>query len=833
MEYPISELNILVKGSFLSYKKENVVNQLFIDTRTIIQADEGDLFIAITGKNNNGHKFINDAFSKGVRNFIVNDEPALSNLEKEITGNSNIILVENTVRAIQRLAAIHRKKFEILIIGITGSNGKTVIKEWLYQLLSQENRVYRSPKSFNSQIGVPLSVLGLNHSHELGIFEAGISTINEMENLEKIILPEIGVFTNIGQAHQEGFHSIVQKIEEKLLLFKNCKKLIYCKDYQILEEVIKQEYNEKYFSKNLDLFNWSFHTDSNLRIVSVDKIHNSSLIRGIFTNKPYSIEIPFTDPASIENAINCWLLLLVMGYNEEAIQKRMKQLIPVEMRLELKEGINNCTLINDSYNSDINSLGIALDFLNQQNQHKKKTVILSDLFQTGLGEKKLYNEVARIIRGKGVQKVIGIGEAMSRNIKRFGLKVDFYTTTREFIEHLRPDDFQNEAILIKGARQFEFEKITSVLQRKVHTTVLELNLQSIVNNLNVFRSYLHPETKIMAMVKAYSYGSGTFEIANVLQYHNVDYLAVAYADEGVDLRNNGINLPIMVMNPDKESFSIMQRHNLEPEIYSLNLFKDLVAFHQKSLTEKEFHIHLKFDTGMHRLGLLKEELEEFLKVLKCNEKIKVQSVFSHLASSENPRDDKFTLKQIQSFEEMSKLITGSLDYPVCRHILNSSGIIRFPGAQYDMVRLGLGLYGIETSGSLKNKLEPVGVFKTTVSQVKIVPPGQSIGYGRKTIVTAETKIAIIGVGYADGFHRSQGNGKGSVLVNGLEVPTIGNICMDMAMVDITGMEVREGDDVIIFGKGLTVEKVAERMNTIPYEVMTGISQRVKRIYYKE
>lgn len=812
------------------------IKYIGLDSRTILHPAQ-TLFFAIKSKSGDGHKYLQECFAKGVRCFVIEDKKALHSFPEEIRSQLNYIVVENTVKALQQLAINQREKYAVPVIGITGSNGKTVVKEWLYQLLNEEHRIVRSPQSYNSQIGVPLSVWQMNENHQLAIFEAGISQAGEMEKLEKIIKPTIGIFTNIGSAHQANFHSVTGKVKEKIKLFKNCKLLIYCPDYAEIENTIQEAIKTGELNKDIKLLRWSFHNKS--ADIYINKLSENGLkgndFQYFYHNQHFPLQLPFTDKASVENALHCLAYMLYSGYKNELIQARMQKLHAVEMRLEQKAGINNCTLINDSYNSDILSLSVALDALNQQQQHPKKTLILSDIFESGRSNEDLYKEVAQLTKQKGVTKIIGIGNNISAQADAFSQKEKyFYTSTADFLQNIASGHFSNESVLIKGSRKFGFEAIARRLQQKAHNTVLEINLNALIHNLNIYRSFLNNDTKIMAMVKAFSYGSGSYEIANVLQYHKVDYLAVAYADEGNLLRQNGISLPIMVMNPEESAFEGMLEHRLEPEIYSFRTLKQfagtVAAYHYP---KPPYCIHIKLDTGMHRLGFMPEEVDELIETLKNYPQLQVKSIFSHLASADVPEHDEFTREQIRIFDEISYKISREFPYPVLRHILNSSGIARFPEAQFDMVRLGIGLYGIDPGSVIQDQLEPVNTLKTYISQVKKVKAGQTVGYSRKGRATEEKRIATLGIGYADGFPRALGNGIGKILVNGKEAPVIGNVCMDMCMVDITGIDAEEGDEVIIFGKEHPLETLATSLDTIPYEVLTNISQRVKRVYIRE
>ena len=826
MNHSISQIAYVVSGK-LHYKGDvsAIVKHLLIDSRKI-NSPEDALFFAIKGERNDGHIFIPDLYSKGIKNYIVEKLPA----EIDTYSDVNFILVENTLTALQTICAFHRKQFTIPVIGITGSNGKTVVKEWLYQLFREDKNIVRSPKSFNSQVGVPLSVWQIGPEHDLGIFEAGISKTNEMYNLEQIIQPTIGLITNIGEAHSENFENSKQKVKEKLKLFKHSELLIYCKDYtDIQEEII----NNPLLSSHL-LLTWSRKGKADLMIGRITKSTSDTEIQAVYKNNFLRIAIPFIDEASTENAIHCWAVMLQLGYENEVIAERMFHLSPVAMRLELKEGINNCSVINDSYNSDLGSLSIALDFLNQQQQHPKKTLILSDILQSGKNEENLYKEVAQLLEKKRVTRLIGIGPAISRQHHLFSVEKIFFKSIEEFLNQYNHAQFKDETILLKGARAFGFEAISKVIQQKAHETVLEINLNAIVHNLNYYKSKLKADTKIMAMVKAFSYGSGSFEIANILQFHRVDYLAVAYADEGVELRKAGITLPIMVMNPEEQSYDAMIQYNLEPEIYSfrvLNLFEETLKRSEKNLS-KNIAIHIKLDTGMHRLGFVEDDINELIVKIKNNRQLVIKSIFSHLAASDEAEHDGFTHLQIKKLNEMSEQIIAHFDYPILKHILNSAGISRFPDAQFNMVRLGIGLYGIGTNAE-QNYLQNVSTLKTSISQIKNIPANETIGYSRKGVAKRDTRIATVPIGYADGLSRQLSNGKGKMIVNGKLAPIIGNVCMDMCMIDITDIDANENDEVIVFGEAYPIAQVAQDVGTIPYEVLTNVSRRVKRVYYQE
>ncbi|MEP7163986.1 MAG: bifunctional UDP-N-acetylmuramoyl-tripeptide:D-alanyl-D-alanine ligase/alanine racemase [Ferruginibacter sp.] len=820
-----SEMAGILKVKPLQLYSDHVIESLLTDSRKLL-IPAGTLFFAIDGPQKNAGNFIPALYEKGVRSFIVPDNFTIKDLEKFPEGN--FIQTTDVLDALQEIASRHRHRFQYPVIGITGSNGKTILKEWLYQLLSNDYNVIRNPKSYNSQVGVPLSVWNMNESHTLGIFEAGISLPGEMQRLQTIIDPEIGVFTYIGDAHSEGFKDLQQKINEKLLLFIKSKIIIYCADDESLQGSIsafKQTQNN-----NIRLFGWSKETPAELFINKIEKQHNGTAIFCRHAADEFNFFIPFTDEASIHNAITCCCVLLYLGVHISAIAARIYQLRPVEMRLELKEGINNCSIINDSYSADLNSLSIALDFLAQQQQHDKRTVILSDVLQSGQSADQLYKTIAAILSQKNLNRFIGIGPRLSAHANAFE-KISnkiFFDSTEGFLKHMASMQFNDETILLKGARVFRFEKISHALEQKMHETVMEINLNALRDNLKQYSQLLNKDVKLMAMVKAFSYGSGSYEIASLLQHANVDYLAVAYADEGVALRRSGIRLPIMVMNAEEAGFSNIILYKLEPELYSFNILQSFERFLQQHQINN-YPVHIKVDTGMHRLGFLETDMETLSTILAGSSTLKIVSVFSHLVASDEKEHDAFTLMQGDSFLKMTRSIEQATGYSFLKHIANTSAIHRHPGLQFDMVRLGIGLYGVDTNLKLQN----VTTLKTTISQIKPVSKGQSVGYSRKGMVSRDSVIATVRIGYADGYPRILGNGNGKMLLNGQLVPVIGNVCMDMTMLDMTGIDAGEGDEVIVFGEKLPVTKVASWAATIPYEILTNISQRVKRIYYEE
>jgi len=811
--YTVEKIAQVLRAEVHIQCENTAIQHLVTDSRSILLA-ESSLFFAISS-HRDGHQFLEDAHQKGIRNFVISDEKY-----KDLFPGSNFIVVRNVLLALQMLAKYHRHTFDLKTIGITGSNGKTIVKEWLYQLLGTDFNVVRSPKSYNSQIGVPLSVWQIAAENNLGIFEAGISAINEMDILQEIIDPQIGILTNIGAAHADGFASSKEKLLEKLKLFKDSALLIYSPDYTA--ELSASEIPGK------QKFTWSRKQPADLQILSENVLNGNTNLSARFNNNTITCKLPFNDQASLENGIICWATLLALGYDALDVAIKLAKLAPVHMRLELKNGINQCSIIDDSYSADISSLAIALDFLNQQNQHPKKTVILSELFETGKNDAELYAEISALLQQKRVGRLIAIGTHISEYKHLFPFEADYFADTEAFIQAFPKLRFDHETILVKGARRFDFGRISKLLTQKIHDTVLEIDLNAMLTNLQFYRSKLKPGVKIMAMVKAFSYGSGSFEIANLLQFHKVDYLAVAYADEGIALRKSGISLPIMVMSPEESAFDALIQYRLEPEIYSLDILKSfLLALENK---EDHFPIHIKIDSGMHRLGFDPADLFELSAILQADKRIHVQSVFSHLVASDAAEHDGFTQKQIDIFEQAAEHLLANLPYKPLLHISNTSGISRWPDAQMDMVRLGIGLYGFDAALKTNSGLQTVMRLKTTVTQVKNLVAGETVGYSRKGMLQKGGKIATVKIGYADGYSRAFGNGVGKMQIKGRLVPTIGSICMDMTMLDVSGIDVKPGDEAIVFDEVHTILELATVINTIPYEILTSVSQRVKRVY---
>lgn len=808
-----SDLQKLCGGYVLAAYRDKPVTDLVTDSRKAVLT-EGAVFFAMKGERHDGHRFLANLYAQGLRQFVIEDQVDIEKLPA-----ANVLRVSSSLKALQTLVKFQRNQFQIPVIGITGSNGKTIIKEWLYQFLTPEFNVVKNPGSYNSQLGVPLSVWQMQQYHQLGIFEAGISHPDEMDVLADIIRPTIGLLTNIGTAHNEGFESCEQKISEKLKLFTQAEGVIYCAD--------DEKVNQAAAKLKAKRISWAVSGAATYTVI----IELAQVILKS-SEKQYTFKLPVTDKASIENLIHCLVLMLELGIQPEVIQQKISLLRPVPMRLELKQGVNNCQLIDDSYNNDLAGLQISFDFINNI-QKPKKTLVLSDILQSGLSGEQLTARMAMLIKQSGITRLIGIGETFTQYQQIFEKVVpqsDYFETTDLALQHPTLwNDLRDEVILIKGARVFRFEKIVNRLQRKVHGTRMEIDLSKLVHNLNYFKSKLNPGVKIMAMVKAFAYGSGSEEVANLLQFHRVDYLGVAYVDEGIELRKNKIAVPIMVMNATEESFAALLDYKLEPVLYSVAMLKALAGF----LQGKICYVHIELETGMHRLGLQPEDYAEVNTILKENPNIKVASIFSHLAAADDAAHDAYTHQQILTYEMGYKKFSDALGITPIRHILNSPGIIRFAKYQFDMVRLGIGLYGINPTSEPKQNLKPAATLKTVISQIKEIQPGSTVGYGRWGQTNTVKAIATIAIGYADGFSRAFSKGKGKVYVNGKLAPVIGNVCMDMTMVDITGIEAREGDEVIIFGDALPIQQVAESIGTIAYEILTNTSERVKRVFFTE
>jgi alanine racemase len=797
------------------------VREVITDSRQAAYS-EGQVFYAIRGKNHDGHQFIPSLYDKGIRTFVVDSFRDEYSQLKEAA----FVISGNAVSALQKLAAWRRKNFTSPVIAVTGSTGKTIVKEWLADILGQSMPVIRSPKSYNSQIGVPLSVLRLDEKYRLGIFEAGISQPGEMDNLAAIIRPDFGVITNIGDAHSENFTDHSAKASEKLKLFADSSVIVYCRDHRIIDNLIRNDKN----LASKKLISWSLEDrNASLFITILTGKNGLTILKVSSGDNTEEFRIPFTDRASIENAITVTTVCYALGTDHQVIRKGLASLVAVAMRMELKSGINNCRIIEDYYNSDPGSLGMAIEFL-LSHKGRKPALILSDFMQSGRNERELYSEVAGLVEKSGILRFIGIGRFLSANRDLFSESARFYESTEEFISVLTTADFRNEIILLKGARIFEFEKIAHLIEEQIHQTVLEVDLDAISHNINEFRRCLNPGTKIMAMVKAFAYGAGPAEIAGILEYQRINYLAVAYVGEGVELRNAGVTLPIMVANPDPASVDMMISYSLEPEIFSIkSLERFASAASRHGLVN--YPVHVKIDSGMHRLGFMPGEVTGMANVFRNNDSLKIISVFSHLAASDDPEYDELTHKQVSVFLSAAEQIQIIVGYPFLRHILNSAGITRFPQYQFEMVRPGIGMYGVGCYEGIT--LKTVGRFKSRISQIKLIGGGEPVGYGFSDVSNTDRLIAIVPVGYADGLSRMMGNRRGSLFIKGERAPIIGRVCMDMCMADVTGLDAEEGDEAEIFGDNIGIDEVAGLCGTIPYEILTSVPRRVKRVFSRE
>lgn len=826
MQYTVKQIADVLKAPLYGPCPENRVTRLLTDSRSLSFPEE-TMFFAIVTKHGDGHRYIDELYDKGVRNFVVSDSASM-----EGCPDACFIVVKDAVHSLQMLAAHHRTLFDIPVVAITGSDGKTIVKEWLYQLTSGRYMVTRSPRSYNSQIGVPLSVWMLGKDSSLGIFEAGISQPHEMDNLQKVIRPTVGILTNISGAHQENFSTMQEKCNDKLRLFRDCDTLIYNGDNVLLTDCVSRA-----MLGTRDIA-WSCKdSERPLYIRSIEKDDTGTTVLYRYLSFENSYRIPFLDDASIEDSINCLAAALYLMIPPEVIAERMAQLEPVAMRLEVKEGRNGCILINDSYNSDTASLDIALDFMERRCRmmpQMKRTLILGDIKQTGQTLRSLYRTVAHYVDKRGVEKLIGIGHDISTESQRLvkeGMECFFFADTEAFMRSPQFAALQNEVILIKGSRSLHFEEIAEAMEKKVHQTILEVNLSALRDNLNHYRNRLAKETKTICMVKASAYGTGALEVGRTLQECKVDYLAVAVADEGAELRRKGITTGIIVMNPEPSSFRTMFACKLEPEVYGFGMLRMLVkAALREGITD--YPVHIKIDTGMHRLGFLPDEIPALIEELKQQDALTPRSVFSHFVGSDSPQFDEFSQEQVRRFVQAADCLQTAFPHKILRHICNSAGAERFLHVQYDMVRVGIGLYGISPICE-DASLHPVSTLKTIILQIHDVPQNETVGYSRRGVLNRPSRIAVLPIGYADGLNRKFGNGTGYCIVNGKPAPYVGNICMDVCMVDVTDVDCKEGDEVEIFGRMLPVTKLASWIDTIPYEILTSVSERIKRVYYSD
>ena len=806
----------ITKGTCGQDCPKTLISQIAIDSRQVLNPGS-TLFVALRGAKADGTAFIPELIDVGVKVFLVPEDYYL-----KTKPGICLIRVSDTRKALQALARFERSQFEKPVVSVTGSNGKTIVKEWLGQILSQKYAVAKSPKSYNSQVGVPLSIFGIEEYHQVAILEAGISKTGEMEALAEMIRPSLGIFTNIGTAHQEGFESLEEKLIEKVSLFKDSQLVIYCKDHEQTAQVIEEKL------PSAKLIAWSDLPGADFSRSLKKELHATRIILLKNDLSTFTFQVPFTDRASLENITHVIIAAITLGQSAEAIQAGIQNLKAVEMRLTLKAGVNDSLLIDDTYNNDLAGLKVALDFMQQQRPKKHRILILSDFLQQG-DPVPLYREVAELTARYAIDLIIGVGTQITLLENLTSVKFQHYGTTAEFMQKLEPDSFQNDLILITGARIFGFEEVVNRLQQTVHGTTLEINLNSLTHNYNFFKKLISPQTKVMVMVKAFAYGGGAVEIANLVQTMGADYLGVAFSDEGIALRKQGITLPIMVLNPMMESFALCSEYELEPVVFSLEFFQNLASW--CSAHQKQMKIHLDLDTGMHRLGFEPKHIPALNQLISENPQLKIASIYTHLVGADEEVHREYTLHQLGTFREMKDEILSHLTYHPLIHALNSAGIVSFPGWQFDMVRMGIGLYGVDLTGNYNSALRTISTLKTTVSQVKEVGAGETIGYSRKGKLEKGGKIATLAIGYADGYDRRFGNGKGYVLIHGQKAPLVGNVCMDMCMVDVTGLDVKPGDVAIIYGEKIPLIELAKLIGTIPYELHTNISTRVKRVYY--
>ena len=830
MKYSIKEIaNVLQVDERSLYDDEACVSQLLTDSRSLANPDD-TLFFALRTANNDGHHYVPLLYDKGVRNFVVD---SIAEIPPTLLGTANFLLVDNTLDALQSLATYHRRRFfRIPVIGITGSRGKTTVKEWLYQLLKDDYHIVRSPRSYNSQIGVPLSLWDMEEGTTLAIIEAGISTTGEMARLQAMIRPTIGLITNIGSEHDDGFASMAEKAKEKAEILNSCESIVYPADDQLVTATIKPLLDVDVAQE----MSWSVkNPDKPLFVSHIGRNTKHTTITYVFQEQEHTLTVPFDNDRDVENVITCLAVLLLLGIDTDTIAQRMKHLSPVGTRINVIEGVNDCTIIADGYTSDYNSLTPALNFMMRRAGSRSNTVIMCDLKPEAYTGDELYIRTSELLLSKGVRRFVGIGPEMCSFARYFESLpcARVFATTDEMLRHMTQGDFMNETVLIKGAPEFDFSPILEMLDAKRHQTVMEVDLNALAHNFKFFKSLIKPTTKTIGMVKASGYGTGSYEIAKTLQDRGADYLGVAVQDEGIQLRQAGITMPIIVLNPSVVNYKGMFTHRLEPEVYSLDECRQLIAEGAKN-NVRHFPVHVKVDTGMHRLGFTPEQLPELIDMLKGQDVLMPASVFSHLCVAEEPERDDYTRQQFEIFDRCANLLQSQFDHYILRHILNTSGIVRFPEQQYDMVRIGIGLYGIATvNDGSERQLQPVASLHSVIISLKEWPAGTTIGYGQCGVLTRDSRIATVTIGYADGLDRHFGNGRSSMWVNGTLCPTVGNVCMDAVMIDVTDAQCEVGDPVEIFGSHIPVERLAEARGTITYEILTSVSPRVKRVYFRE
>lgn len=816
MNYQLKDIAKIIAAERIGQSAISEITQVSFDTRKPIQG-KSTLFVALSGTSADGHQYVKRAYELGCRSFLV------SRMAPDFPKEANYLMVTDALRAIQELASHHRQNFQGTVVGITGSTGKTTIKEWLYELLHLEKRISKSPKSFNSQLGVALSALLISNKSDLAILEAGISKEGEMTNLQRIIKPDIGLFSNIGDAHQANFESYEKKVQEKMHLFSEAKLLLYCVDHDVIHREVKRS-----FKRKTKTWGASIHAD--LKVLSrVGKVLDLE-----YKGERWTLKLEASDAYHYENVMHCVLFSLTQGLSIDFLKQGIPQLSTMSMRLEMKHGVDNILLVNDSYSADFQSLEVALDYLNSIAANQSKTLVLSDFVEQYFSEEEYLTRLNALIQSHDLAKVIGIGPLIGRFGNRIEVEeLQLFEGTEEFLSKITSSMFKDEAVLVKGARKFRLERVVNFFQAKSNRTRLEVNLGALKHNYQWFRNRLPVGTEMMVMVKALSYGAGSFEVARLIEGLGARYLAVAYADEGVFLRRKGVTCPIMVLNPEAEGFVNLIQYNLEPELYSLSMTRDLVAFLKNEMMDHPMKVHLNFDTGMHRLGFVKKEMDQLIKALTESEDlVHVASVFTHLAASDDPQHRNFTQGQLDDIDRLTSAMKERLGYDFLVHACNTSGVLNYGNSCFDMVRLGIGFYGIDPSGN-HNPLMPALKLVTQISQVKEIEPGQSVGYGRGWIAQKKSTTATVPIGYADGLPRTAGNLKAQAYVNGKPVPFVGSICMDMSMLDVSGLRVQEGDEVVIFETQAQLEQFSKDIDTIPYEVLAGISQRVKRVFIED
>lgn len=792
-----------------------VVDHLAIDSRQLHPHDS-TLFVAIKGSHHDGHAHVQEMYDAGTRCFVVERPDGLPQ-------DANYLVVDDSLRALQMLAIWHRSSSQITSVGITGSNGKTIVKEWLNELIGDSKSVIRSPGSWNSQIGVALSIWRIEERHTIGLFEAGISRPNEMDRLKEMIAPQMGIFTNLGPAHSEGFESDKHKAAEKAQLFSECESVVCCRDHQVVvDALLNAGLGEE------RLLTWSRQGKAPMQILSEEETAYGKKCIVRYEGKAHELDIPFSDDASAENIFHAVLAGLALGVTFRVLKERVRELQPLDMRLQLIEGKGGSTILNDAYSNDPISLNIALDRLRAIASSRSKVAILSTMEDVRKNDLGANSALAEMLRRAELEKVYVIGPNPD-SYKGAGITLH-YPDTEALLRSIKEEEFVGKAILIKGSRKYQLERIVERLRAKSHGAVLEVNLSAIKHNLDTYRDLLDERTSVMVMLKAFGYGGGATEIARLLEYEKIDGIGVAYATEGVQLRQDGITTPILVMNTADTGWDVFNRFELQPTVHSIPQLSSLIAYMDAG--GGVIDIHLELDSGMNRLGIKKSELDGLLDLIRVKSKVYISSVFSHLAASDSEIHDDFTNEQIDTFNNMFEHISKVLGYAPKRHILNSSGISRHSDHQMDMVRLGIGLYGYD--GTLeRNTLRPALSLSAAISQIKHVREGESVGYGRSYIADRDTRIAVLPIGYADGLRRTLSNGVGNFWIGNKAVPIVGKVCMDMTMIDVTNVTCEVGTQAWLFDERRGMDDLCAALETIPYEVLCSLSTRIERRYVRD